>query len=325
MFLRFFKSNKPIMVFIIPIIAILVWLPNLIDPSGISIKNEFAMPFSKWLNHFFANKLILFHILAIVVNSTNAYLINRINNQYILIADRTYLPAFIYLLLSAFIVNSPFSLYLLINILLLLIIIFRVYYVYSDKNMLNIYFESSFLIGLGALFFFNFWVIILFIWMSLMYLRQFYWREYFMVILGFITPFFFVFAVYFLKDQLNAYQVFYENNFISVPKFTLALKNSVFYGTISFMFLLSVFSLNLNMNKKKIITRKHYKLFLWLTFIPVVAYLILPNITKELFIFSAVPLAFIYANFFVSIRNKWMREVLFFLFLIGISVLYLPL
>lgn len=325
MFLKFFKSSQPVIIFVIPILAILLWLPNFLEPDKFVLQEELTMPFSQWLTEFLRNNVIVYHILAVIFNTTNAFLINRINNQHILISDRTYLPAFIYLFLSAFIVHSPYNLYLFISIFILLIVINRVFYVSTDKNLLNVFFESGFLIGIGALFIFNFWVFTFMVFISIMYLRPFYWREYVMVIIGFLTPFFFAVVYYFLIGNLGAVHHFFEKNFVVLPKFALTLKGVIFYSVIAFIFLTSVISLNMHLIKKKIITRKYYKIFLWLTLLPLVAFFILPNITRDLFIFSSVPLAFIFANFYVSIKNRWIQEFMFIIFLLGIVALYVPL
>lgn len=325
MFLRIFKSNQPILVFVIPLVAVALWLPNLLNPENISLESETTMPLSKGLVDFFSNKLLFYHILAIIINVINAFLISRINNQYILISDRTYLPAFIYLFLSAFIINSASSLLLLLNILLLLIILFRVFQIRSERNLLNVYFESGFLLGLGTLLYFNFWIFIFIIWIALIFLRSFYWREYFMVVLGLLAVYFFIAAFYILSNNMEALQQYYLNNMIVQSKYILSLKHTIFYSTIGFIFFLSIISLNMNLIKKKVNTRKHYKILLWLCFVPLIAYFTLPNITKDIFFFSALPLSFIFANFYVDIKNKWAREFLFIVLLLGISALYIPL
>jgi Family of unknown function (DUF6427) len=324
MFLKIFKSNKPVLVFIIPIVAIIIWIPNLINPNSISLQTSLTMPFSQWLVDVLSSQLYIYHIIAIIINIINAFIIIRINNQYILISDRTYLPAFIYLFLTAFIVSFPNSLFLLLNLFFLLIVLYRIFHISTNRNLLNIYFESSFLIGLGTMFYFNAWVFLIIIWITLAYLRPFNWREYFMVILGFISPYFFIGIIYFLSGNFDSIYYFFETNFLAQEKFVLTLKSTIFYSTIAFIFLLSIGSLNLNLIKKKINTRKHYKILLWLSILPIVAYFVLPNITKDLFVFSTIPLTFTFSNFYVSIKNKWIREILFIILLCGIATLYAP-
>lgn len=324
MFYKLFRSNKPIMVFMIPLVAILIWLPNFISPEKVLYNQSQLMPFSKWLLNILHDKIVIINILVVAINIINAFIISKINNHYILISDRTYLPSFIYLFLTSFILTSPDALFLLLNILFILIITFRIFQITVERNLIGPFFESGFLLGISTLFYFDFWIFIAIIWIILALLRSFYWREYFMVIVGFFTPFFFVASIFFLKDNINSVFDYYNQIMQVHTKTLMTLKNSIFYGVIVFLFLLAILSLNLNLMKKKINARKHFKIFLWSCFIPVIAYFTLNNIKIDIFILASIPIAFLFADFFVSMRSKWLKEVLFIILLGGISVLYLP-
>ena len=277
MLLKIFKSQQPVLIFLIPIIGIAIWLPLFFNLSTITLQNDYSMPLSEWILNILSGNTLIYIIIALVLNIINAFLFVKINAKYILISDRGYLTVFMYLFLSTFIIFSNNSLFIILSITTLLIVIEKVFHISKDKNQLKNFFESGFLISIASLFYFNSYIFILIVFIALIMLRQFYWREYFITLIGFILPYLFIAAYYFIANKSGATEIFY-NKILSIEKTGITIKDIIIASSTGFFFILSFFELNINLNKKKINTRKYYKILLLACIIPVIAYFILPTI-----------------------------------------------
>jgi hypothetical protein len=211
---------------------------------------------------------------------------------------------------------------LLVGNLFLLLSLDKVFAIDKKRNQLKRYFESGFLLGVGAVFYPNIYIYIFVIWLTLIILRTFNWREWFVSILGVLTPFSFYMVYLFMTDRFVQ----------GVNKITLIISHKadlmaitgysffafIFLAIVTLIILLNILSF---VRIKKINTRKYFSLFFWFLLYVILMFTFYKSLGYELIVVMAIPLSIIYSMFFVEIRNKWVGEVLFALVLASIFII----
>jgi len=307
---------------IIFLIFLGIWIPAFLSPEIVKTDmHAQSMPLFKFLTPFIEGNLLMSKILAFGLVMLEAVLLVRINAKYILVQQKTFLPALFFIIISA---NSdavlqwnpvlPAGLFLI----LVLDIIFRSY---KDEPNSYKFFEAGILLGVGSLFYAPLVYMLVFIWISAMVQRTFYWREYIFPLLGFLVPWVFVFAFLFLGDK-------------SIPEFTSELLKNFEFGFslpeihwihwfftsyIALLILLSSVYLLKVFQFRKIYVRDYFMVFFWLFISASLIYLFLSGANGGISYFMAIPVSYILTNYFINARKSMVNKVLFYL-LIGYAL-----
>ncbi len=324
MLLKLFKSNHPYVLFLIPLVGVALWIPTLFNvPVDVHTANLGSTTFVfNWLQEllsYYPKASIIFSLILIIIES---YLLIWLNFKYVFIENRTYLPAVLYVVfastLSAYQMLHP----LLISNLFILLAINKSFLLDNNKNHFKRYYESGLFLGLGALFYPNIYVFIFIVWLTMVVLRRFNWREWFSSVLGIATPFAFYIAFLFLTDKNQ--EVFYKllaifNTQASALSFSVYSLFAI--GFLGFVTLISLLMGLRVVGVKKISIRKYYSLFsLFLIYI-IALFIMHPSLGYELIMPFAIPLSIICSIHFTEIRSKLVGEVLFMLTILSVFVI----
>lgn len=325
MLLKFFKSNLPYVVLFIPILGTLLWLPSLFPE--LSLKQVGTQgstsPFFEWLTSFLHSNYHLSVISALIIIVLQSYLLIRLNFKYIFIESKTYLPAVIFMLFSSSIfIIQGLNAALLAN-LFILFAIDRAFLITKERKLFQRYFESGFFIGIALLINAPSLYFIVIIWLTLVILRSFNWREWLSSLIGAFTPLMFYFSIAYLNnnytESINTYlQLFVTKLPIS---HTLSTINKVAIATIGFLMLLALLSSLRIIGTKKVNSRKYFILFLWMLLLSIAIYLFALTGGVEIVYFIAIPLSIIFSIFFIEIRNKFFAELLFTLLFLSVIII----
>ena len=202
MLYRIITGDRFITACIIFLIAAGIWIPSILSPEIIiddGIVN--SMPLYRFFSKFLEERVILSRFLTFGLLLFEAFLLVRINAKFVLVQQRTFLPALF------FIIGTGYSPVLMqwdpflpasIFVILVLEIIFRSYK--EDPNSYR-YFEAGIILGLGSLFYAPLLFMLVFIWIACLVQRPFFWREYLYPLLGFMIPYVFILGYLFLTDK----------------------------------------------------------------------------------------------------------------------------
>jgi hypothetical protein len=110
MLLKLFKNNHPFVLFLIPVLGFLLWMPSLIDfpfkfPEIVPHKHT---PVFDWLTEPLASYPNLSVIIALAFLILQSFLLIRLNFKHIFIESRTYLPSVLFVI-SISATSSGFS------------------------------------------------------------------------------------------------------------------------------------------------------------------------------------------------------------------------
>ena len=322
MLLRFFRSTGSQMIIFIPFLGILLWLhPIIAIPQSSYFFDSQPMPLYQWVTRVFPFHSFLGTMLTLSFVIIQGFLLVRLNTRFIFINNRTYLPALLFVILTASVIEVQRLNPVIFSGFFLLLALERLFESFRRDRLANEIFSASFFIAIGSLFYPFVIFLLLVIWIGIAILRPFNWREWFFTILGLGTPFFFVFSYYylvyndaslFLSSFFDQFHVKHEYLSYRLPLITLLIY-------VMFLLLLSSQFIIKSFQGKKILQRKAFTLFFWLFFNILGIYLFIPQASVELIYFLALPLSYLLANYFVLMRSLFWGNI-FLLVLLGLIV-----
>jgi hypothetical protein len=320
MLLRFFKSPRPYIYILLPLLATALWFKSLLNPVDYPFfSGENNMPLYQLFTIILKSAFIQV-IAGLVLLVFCAFMVERINSRFAFVRVRTMLAAPLFIL---FISGIP-GLHVLHPVyfatVFFLFFIFRFFSAFDVHKPYSHSFDSGFLLGVGTLFYLNLVVLLLpfLIGMSLLN-RESRWREPLIQLSGFLLPLIFTFTFYFVTDNLKSLLIILKENFLTL---NLHVRGSFPLLTyLGFLFILiflsSVYILG-HYEDRKISSRKYFQvLFLFFIFMAA-AFVFIPSGSQELLVLTAVPVSFLAANYMASIKSRFWGELFFTLLLIGV-------
>lgn len=316
MFLRFFRSFQPIVYVFIIIISIFLWMPAFINAPEIVIE-ETPMPLFSFLSNILGGSKIAYVIFAYLLVLIQAFLLTRLNMKYLFIKVRSYLPTLLFLLITSGITRLQTLSPGLIASLLILIVLNITLDTFNEKKLNYRYFEASIVIGVGSLFYAPLLYLMLLVWIALIILRPYNWREWAFTILGVIVPGIFAFSYYYIfKDSpLKIFELFKTNLIINpgIPDLNIS---EIHFG-IFLVIMLIIVSLHLIriFRLKKAHSRRFFIVFFWVFICSMGLFFLFPNNIHLIYIVS-LPFTLVLANYFSLVERFRWGNFLLFLFIL---------
>jgi len=324
MLLRSFKGGQPVLFFFIPFLVGLMWLKYFILPQPVRMEFEpWQMPFYRWISALLENQVIIGKIITLGLHVFIALWIARMNTKFIILQQRTFLPAIIYLL----VVSSYLPLQQLNPA-----VFACVFLVFSIEIMFNAYrkeelalefFMAAFMISIASLFYARAAFLMLVVWTGLALLRTFQWREWVFTFMGFATPYVFLFSLYYLgsQDVSQNWENIRRNFMHDRGMDYLNLYYFIFYAYLLLVIMLASRKMLIIYQGLKIYIRKFFLLNFWIFAFVLVTWLLIYSRDIEMITFIAVPVSYILSYFFLNIRSRLAGEIIFGLLFAGFIVL----
>jgi hypothetical protein len=201
-------------------------------------------------------------ILAIgaAIQSLMAWMINDMINQQKINSKKTYFFSILYVLVSSlsmsWLVLSP----QLISAFLMVMAVKRIFVLSHQEKFFSQLFDLGFIFSLSVLFFFPSVIMMLFILPALYSVRPFSVVEFLRISIGFLTPLFVVFGIYFLVSDISLLPSHFSNTenlfFITKSFFTttnIAL-SGICIGWLALSgFMFSAFPFSINIKARKMV------------------------------------------------------------------------
>jgi hypothetical protein len=320
--LGLFKKFNLLVLLIILLSGFILWFNNLIfNTREILPLNEKLMPLSFGMIKIFHNNIVFAQIVAFFLIVFQGIYIIVLNKKFIFLDSQTYLPVLIFFFIASIFKNIVFFHPVIVSNLFLLFAFNKVFDTYKKDLTYSDFFEASFLISVGSMFYFYFIFFIISVWIGLMILRTFNFREWIVTILGLLSPYIIVFAYLFLIDKHIIYiKAISEVFSLPIGQFRLSISFYIVYSFVVLLIIISLIRLFSGYNIKKIKTRKFFLVLSWCLPIVIVLSIFKPYIFEELFFFLSFPISLLIADFFIKIKYKWVSEILFLLFFILIFI-----
>jgi hypothetical protein len=316
-----FKVYNPLNVIWLAILLFVLRIGYIVQVPD-KLEFIFVEPFARLLipvAYEYAFSPALNMVLAGVLILGQALLVNYLVNHYNLLSKPTFLPALMYVTLTA--LFTPFmvlSAPLICNFLLIWML-FKLLSFYKSDDAKSIAYDLGMIVAIGSLIYFPFIFLFLAIWIALVIFKPFNWREWVSGILGYVTVFFFLAVFYYLNARLGR---FYDIWAPLGSKFP----NSIHIEYLDYLVLIPVIiiiilyfvKLQQNFYKSYVQVRKSFQLLFIMFLITGLSFYVRTAFNLNHFILCAVPAAVFFSYYFVNATTKWFYESLYLLLLISI-------
>jgi hypothetical protein len=325
MLLRTFKGTGPGIIFLIGLSLILLWVSALMNQRlhPRFIYETDPMPLYALLKAALNNSHNLGVILSFLLVALMAFLMVSFNTTVFFIHERTFLPAFFYVLLGGFFPDQQLLNPVLPASVFLLLALMRIMEAYHVTGTAYNYFDAGMLISIGSLFYANLIWFGLLVIIGIALLRPGRILEIFISILGLATPYLLTFGIYYVagKNLFGLLKVITGNLFIKAPYYPFQrITIAALVFTVA-LIAISMVQLMKQINTKKIKSRKTFSLLIWTLIISVVVYFALPSVSTEIIWITSIPVSYLLTHYFVFVRKKLVPEILFSLFLLFIILI----
>jgi len=322
MFYRILTGDRFLTALIVFLFAFGIWIPAFVPPKIIASTDSInQMPFYLLINKYLNGNFILSGVIAFSIMMYEAFLMVRINARFVLVQQKTFLPALFFIIITGY---SPYLLgwnaYLpsTLFVILTLNIIFGSY---NDQPNSYRIFEAGILLGLGSLFYAPLIYLLPFIWISGMVQRHFYWREIAFPFIGFFLPYLFVFAfLFFTNKNILEFLLVLKVQFVfsfSLPKINWIYLSFAIYLLLlvlmASVYLLKVFQF------RKIYIRDYFMVLFWLFISAVLIYCLLSGFNIGITYLLAIPVSYILTNYFINSKKSIGNKILLYI-LLGFSL-----
>ena len=318
MVVKFFKGTVPAVILAIAIIFIAVWAPlffsSSITQNEVSYNNP--MPLFALLKYLLGSKIWVSNVVAAAICATLVFLITNLNTTHFFIGERTFVPALIFIFITALLPQYQVLSPVLPASLFIVFALKRILESYNKKEVAYNFFDAGILIGAGSLFYINLiWFGVL-VFVGIAILRSIDLREISVSILGLIIPYILMFGLYYMLDydMNNLISLLYNNIFSEAASFSFSKVTIV---ALMFLFVITILSFGqvlMFQSTTKIKSRKTFLLLMWIFFIALSVYFLVPSVSFEIVWILAIPLSYFIASYFIFSKRKLLSEVFFSLF-----------
>jgi len=202
----------------------------------------------------------------------------------------------------------------------LLLMVFRIGFLYESDSPVLLVFDSGILLGIGILFNYDLLIYLPFILVSIVTMTSFNFRYFLIAVIGILLPAYFMGVYFYLTDEMGPFLQSFEyslvKSYLNPPRVTFLMLLSGI--ALAPAVLGSLFHLQGNYFRNRVKTRR-IQLVIGIMLIFGIFSLLAEN---ESFVygvaFLSAPLALITANYYISQKRFWLKE---FFFLITLCTL----
>jgi len=323
MIIRFFKKNQIASVVVISLVAIALWLPAFINPIPMALVKT-PMPLFGLIEYGVRNYPFIYNTVALLLIIVEAFFLNYILTRNNVVEENTYLAAFIYMLLMSsdktFLTLHP----LIFSNFFLLLVLYKLINTYRKEEAFSEVFDAAFFLSIASLFYFPSLVMFPVIWVILLFIRPFVWREWVISIVGLGLPYLFVFVYYFWMDELKSFlfegiiltTLYDKFNTLHIPSTPIL----IYVFILLFIFMIALIKQINKSGKSQILARNTNIFFISFLVFALLSYLVAPELKMNYLSFAVIPFSTVVSNYLVSEKKMWRAELLFLLLLA--SILY---
>lgn len=316
--IRFFKSPQPAALIVIPFIVLILWGQKALNITVLN--DETAMPLWSLLAGFFgAFPPFIRYLLIAGLISLEAIYLNLLLNRHEGLYKNSYLPSLCFVLVvsasSTLLELHPVH---IVN-LIFLRVFDKIFSLFKNNSPVKVLFDSGFLLAIAALIYLPALPVYLLLLLAVSLLRPFSWREWFVMLIAFFLPYFFISVYFFWKNGLIQFWKDYIGKFQNLwPQLNIAFTpaEEVLLVVMGTLLLLSLIRLRNNYYKNIIRTRTYQQIVFFFLLINGASLLLIPGIAWIHFVALAIPIAMFYAYYFVSAKKRmWLAELILWIFI----------
>lgn len=253
-----------------------------------------------------------------------AYMIFFVNEKYKFLSQTTTLPSLIYILLtSGIMINLGFN-YLLVAVFIVAVAIDRLQAAINDNKSNHTVFDFGFCILLSVAIYPKFVLLLLWAVCVLFFSGRSTLKDIVALLLGMLTPLLFIAFYYFWTDRMGILPViFTENLWIGENIHHLPAIEWVRLGMLFFLLLIALHSIMVHYPVSVVNQRRGVLSIASLLFFVSMTLILVPGNYYDFMYLLALPLSFLYAQYFINSRTVIFSNLMFILLLFACFLTYL--
>lgn len=329
MLLKVFKGTGPGVILLIALTMGTLWANAFIEPSSPTFSNAAGcqMPLYSLLVKLFGENHLAGVLFSFALVACMAFLLVGFNTSVFFINERTFLPAFFYVLLTSLFRENQVLNPALPGAVFLMIAIIRIMDSYRKPGVAYNFCDAGIFISLGTLFYSDLIWFGIIIFIGILMLRTISFLELFGAITGLVTPVLITTGIFFVLDMDPAgfLSGFFSGLFSETGSFDFQKLTILLLIITGIIILVSMFHLLSGINSKKIKSRKTFNLLLWILVLALSLFFAIPSISVEINWILAIPASYVLTHFFVFTSKRMVTGIVFtvyFLLILLMQILY---
>jgi len=324
MFLKIYKTNQAYLILLIPITAILLWLTGFINCNfeNFTANRSVTMPLYALFDSFINFNCYISLAVALILALAQGFYLSNLNKNFIFIKQRSYLHSFIFLLIISSSTLTRFATPAIFANFFILFSINWLFHSYKKVRPNTELFNSGLFLSIAGLFYLNALLLLPLLLIAYIIIHTVKFKEFLVIISGFITPLILSAGVLFINDKLFIYT---ENIWNYITKTNYNFDNNIFsyifYGWLILLLFIAIISFSNNFGTKKISSRKYLSIFLYLILYSIAMYFLLPFSNMEMMVITAAPISLLITDFYININSKFWSEFSFIILIISFILL----
>jgi hypothetical protein len=317
MLISFFKQNQQGPLFVlIPIMAVFLWLPGLLNLSPIIIPSR-PMPLYDFFVALLQGINFLSTAFALLLVIVGAFIINRIVNNFDVLPSSTNLPALMYIVLMSSFIELQTLHPVIFSNLLILLVLDRIANMYLQKTVFSQAFDAGTIAAVASFFYFPSIIFFLFIWISLLIIRPLKWREYIISFFGLLLPYIFLVIWYFITNQFSDFKQKRIEDLNTANVILPSFEAIDYLVSVSLLVVLGLSVLNIPslLGKRNVRVQSLIKCVFALLIIAILGVFADDSQHPYSITQAAIPTAILFSGLFYNIPKKWLSETIFLILL----------
>jgi hypothetical protein len=252
----------------------------------------------------------------------HAFMWNAVINKNTLLKQSSNFPAFFFILLAS---CRPCLIGLypsLFASFFLMLAVRRLAGSYKKEKALSEVFDAGLFIGIASLFYLPVAVFLVFLWITILIIRSLLWREWVVALVGFALPFGFSLAYHYLFFTPEAF--WYNKLVMTIGNYrkhwSFDWHEWLLMLTIGPLCIASFLLFVNKMADNVVKTQKMWSLMLWFTFFAAASVVISPQRDARSLVIFAMPVSFVFSNYFLKSKSPVWTEFLFLCLLITVGL-----
>ena len=309
-----FRQKSPGNIIVLLFFGLFLKLPIFLYPKQIKASQndeDFYQWLLQYINTFGPNNAIFCALLAFLLLYIQAIMVNYMVNEYRLLNKQTYLPGMAYLLLTSLLPEWNYLSSPLVTCTFIVWILIKLFNLYNISSARGQIYNTGLLLGISSYFYFPSASFLLCIILGLVILKPFRFNEVVLLVIGTLTPYYFIASYLFLKGQLS-FATFFPHVSFEVPEIRSTLWLALSILLLAVPFLIGGFFIQRHLHKMLIQVRKTWSLLLLFLLLAFFVPFVNSDSSFSNWILLAVPFACFHASTYFFPARKAFPNVLFF-------------
>jgi hypothetical protein len=319
----FIKHNRAVSIVLLPVALVFLWIYGFLHP--VVPLTEHAAPLYKLLISGIGNHPFLITLISFILIFCEALLINYIVEKNEIIDTTTYLPALIYIILMS-LQPEMFSLHpIIIANLFILFALHKLMQTYRKETAFSEAFDTGFFISLACLFYIPSMIFIILLWIGLIIIRPFIWREWAISFIGLLLPWTYLIFAYFWYERLDMlqYDALYYTLIVPAKSFSNIHFSIAQYFQVVLLLVAAFFTagrFSRDFNKGTVRLRSNLSVILYFFILAIISLVLAPKYSIAYLSFLSIPFSILFSSYLLFAKKEWIAEVLFILLIISVFI-----